>query len=60
MYRFVYCVLNRYPALSEEVVRHRCNDKLCVNPDHLEIGTKWANLQDHDAFMANGVDFDLL
>lgn len=28
------------------LVRHLCNCKLCVNPDHLEIGTHEENIQD--------------
>lgn len=28
------------------VVRHMCKDKLCVNPEHLEIGTRKQNSMD--------------
>jgi hypothetical protein len=28
------------------VVRHKCDVRLCVNPDHLELGTKSDNAQD--------------
>lgn len=28
------------------VVRHKCDQALCVNPDHLEIGTQRDNVQD--------------
>jgi len=25
------------------VIRHKCNTKLCINPDHLQLGTNWEN-----------------
>ena len=28
------------------VVRHKCKEKLCVAPDHLEIGTHKQNMED--------------
>ncbi len=28
------------------VVRHKCDNKLCVNPEHLEVGTQRDNLLD--------------
>jgi len=28
------------------VVRHKCRNKHCVNPDHLEVGTHNENMQD--------------
>ncbi|MCT8328347.1 HNH endonuclease [Albidovulum sediminis] len=40
--------------------RHRCNNRLCINPDHLELGSRGENLQDERNFAANGVDYDLL
>ena len=59
-YRFVYCVLNREVASYDDVVRHRCNNRRCINPDHLEMGTRGENLQDERDFAANGVDSRLL
>jgi HNH endonuclease len=44
----------------DDVVRHRCNNRLCINPEHLEIGSRGENLQDERDFYANGVDFGLL
>lgn len=29
-----------------QVVRHRCNNKRCVNPHHLELGSQQQNLDD--------------
>jgi hypothetical protein len=28
------------------IVRHRCNNRKCVNPDHLEVGTQKDNVDD--------------
>ena len=27
-------------------VRHKCDNRICVNPDHLELGTRKQNVQD--------------
>ena len=59
-YRFIFCVLNGITAGYDDVVRHRCNNRRCINPDHLELGSRGENLQDERDFSANGVDFDLL
>lgn len=34
------------PIPENHVVRHRCNNPPCVNPDHLETGTQSQNNQD--------------
>lgn len=34
----------RYPG--KKIVRHKCDNSLCVNPDHLELGTLKDNSQD--------------
>ncbi|WP_415182728.1 hypothetical protein [Phaeovulum sp.] len=59
-YRFIHCILNGVVASYDDVVRHRCNNRRCINPDHLEIGSRGENLQDERGFAANGVDFGLL
>ena len=59
-YRFIFCVLRQTVASYDDVVRHRCNNRRCINPDHLEIGSRGENLMDERDFGANGVDFDLL
>ena len=59
-YRFIFCILNGVAAGYDDVVRHRCNNRRCINPNHLEMGSRGENLQDEREFAANGVDFGLL
>ncbi len=59
-YRFVLCVLDRMVVGKETVVRHRCHNRQCLNPDHLQFGMQADNKRDDWEFWANGVDFDLL
>lgn len=59
-YRFIFCILNEIRAGYGDVVRHRCNNRRCINPEHLEIGSRGENLQDEREFAANGVDYTLL
>lgn len=42
MYRAYYkCTLH-----SDQVVRHKCDRRICINPHHLEIGTHADNIRD--------------
>lgn len=59
-YRLIYCVLNGRVAGYSDVIRHRCNNRRCINPEHLDIGSRADNLLDDRDFAANGVDFGLL
>ena len=59
-YRFIHCILSRTVASYDDVVRHRCHNRLCINPDHLTIGSRADNKRDDWEHWANGVDFDLL
>lgn len=34
------------PIPKPLVVRHRCNNKICCNPEHLELGTTHQNIKD--------------
>ncbi len=38
---------NHRELLPGEVVRHKCDNKSCVNPDHLEAGSQRDNLLDN-------------
>ena len=59
-YRLVYCVLNRAVVSEDVVVRHRCHNRLCMNPDHLIEGTRADNKRDDWDHWANGTDHTLL
>jgi HNH endonuclease len=59
-YRFIYCVLNDATPSFEEVICHRCHNRRCINPAHLDIGSRADNKRDDWDFMANGVDLDYL
>jgi hypothetical protein len=59
-YRFVYCVLNREVASAEDVVRHQCHNRRCINPAHLSLGSRADNKRDDWENWANGVQHDLL
>ena len=59
-YRFIYCALNDVTPSFAEVIRHRCHNRQCINPAHLEIGSRADNKRDDWEYWANGVDFDFL
>lgn len=44
-HRYVYqCVKGEIP--EGFVIRHKCDNPLCLNPDHLEVGTPTDNARD--------------
>jgi hypothetical protein len=45
VHRISYNVFNA-PVTPSEVIRHRCNNKSCCNPEHLEPGTQVQNMAD--------------
>jgi hypothetical protein len=59
-YRFIYCVLNQEAASTRQVVRHRCHNRLCVNPEHLVLGSQADNKRDDWLHWAYGTDPDYL
>lgn len=48
LHRLVYCEANNVTLeeIKGLVVRHKCDNRRCINPDHLEIGTHKDNTQD--------------
>lgn len=59
-YRFIFCVLTEEVAGFDLVVRHRCHNRLCINPDHLELGSRADNKRDDWEAAAYGIDATLL
>lgn len=47
-HRMVYCEHAKvsWESIRGLVVRHRCDNPRCINPEHLEIGTVYDNNQD--------------
>jgi hypothetical protein len=52
-HRFAYARLVA-PIPEGMVVRHKCDNRGCVNPDHLELGTQQDNIQDRVRRGRNG------
>ncbi|WP_197922924.1 HNH endonuclease [Thiosulfatihalobacter marinus] len=42
------------------MIRHRCHNRRCINPQHLQTGTRADNLRDERDRRANGVDWKWL
>jgi hypothetical protein len=45
LHRIVY-TLTKGQIPEGQVVRHKCDNSLCINPVHLELGTQYDNCQD--------------
>ncbi|GAB6098085.1 hypothetical protein JCM14469_43410 [Desulfatiferula olefinivorans] len=45
-HRLAWIIANNKMPEPGDVVRHKCNNPACINPDHLHIGTRGQNLID--------------
>jgi len=59
-YRFIYCIRNGEIASRDHFIRHRCHNRRCINPRHLQIGSAADNKHDDWEHWAYGTDFDYL
>ena len=57
---FIHCVLSETAASRDHFVRHRCHDRSCINPEHLELGSAADNKHGDWAHWAYGTDPDYL
>ena len=46
LYRFVVLVLSATLPYDGEVVRHRCHNRKCIRPEHLQLGSQQQNKAD--------------
>jgi hypothetical protein len=45
-HRFAFSLYNSRPLESFDVIRHKCDNKKCCNPKHLEEGSQTDNMRD--------------
>ena len=47
-HRNAYCTAHNVPyeSIRGWLVRHKCDNPTCINPDHLELGTHLDNMRD--------------
>lgn len=45
-HRLMWSVANQQPIPEGMEVLHSCDNRICVNPAHLRIGTQYDNMQD--------------
>ena len=45
-YQLLCVALQGVLPRRDEVVRHRCHNRRCINPEHLQLGTQQDNIHD--------------
>ena len=48
LHRLVYQQENNCFIESNQIIRHKCDNPHCINPEHLEIGSVYDNVQDRN------------
>ena len=46
IHRFVYAVYNDTILYPKDVIMHTCDNRICINPNHLKLGTVKENNKD--------------
>ena len=46
LHRFVYAVWNDQPLTTDDVIMHTCDNRICIAPRHLKLGTILTNNAD--------------
>ncbi len=46
LHRFVYAVWNKTALTTSDVIMHKCDNRICINPRHLKLGTIQTNNAD--------------
>ena len=49
LHRFVYAVWNKQGLTPADVIMHTCDNRVCINPRHLKLGTIQTNNADRTA-----------
>lgn len=47
-YRFIFLLLNAIVPDQNDVVRHQCNNRACIRPDHMLLGSQAQNILDEE------------
>lgn len=54
-HRTAYILTNEKPLSRNQIIRHKCDNKICCNPNHLELGSHFDNVRDWQTRKINQV-----